>query len=1337
MISPAASIQISTSLPDSAKSTLPDDKTISVTEYFKFDLKLISSDNLPVSGVTPTVTQKTLTSYPNPQTTFTCGTTDAEGATSCASTGIYTPGEATFLLSLDGTDWSYSFSLQVDCPSTLASLGPQWDFSTAINPINSLEKLELLRCNQVGETYYIDALNFGGYEYHPIEITSLVTLNFLGDWSKITFLDSDHYVESPSLFGNKTLDQVTINGLSLKDVTYHSKLKSSASLIAQSATQSNLSILVDGLEVNLGNSEPQSFGLFNKLSQTTISSGTFNNAKIFAPGDSALIANECSSISFDSLSIGDSIIKTAGSAGLLCGSMVDDKNSISNVDLKDSALISTGARASLGGLVGQISHSANHARISNIKNTNFHALSLTEAAAYVGSLAGQVENLDTVAIGTVTVTDFRPRARAVGGLVGQAKSLSETSILEFVQVSLSTKSLADSLSYVSGKWGKEGLPADYLAMGHQELAESIDLLGGLFGDYNFDGGGGLQLQTLKVEIEGAFQKHAGGLFGAVGTAAGNNIDVSNFDVTTSFADSASWHSALAPSGTYANNPSYTLQEGIVHNVYPIPNDQNAMLNTPNDKMIFKNVYYSNGTEAIDCHPSKQVSVSDSIVSCPDDGFFYVKNNHAFKTQTETKVMKLSWANWVDTDGVHDLRLLANNEKPSANGVSSIAKSSTSKTSQTLPVTMQTGFTLTVNDIYGFPIVGVTPLATIKTPSSYPAPTGTLTCDPTDEKGNSYCLTSAFYVPGTITFELTVDGRAFLSLPVTVNCPSSWSELDAKFDFSSAGNPINTLNKFELLRCNQPGDTFYVSSLDFTDYVLHPIPLSEGVTIRFSGALSNLTFTNNPQYTEAPTLFGDSLNNVTMEGLSLDKLNYSYDGEASAVIAKTVKDSNLGHLYLLKSKIFLENHSKDSSASSFGLFNDFSGTRVRLGISDSIIKSDTTEPVGLLAATCSKSMTGSQSVIDGTIGGSVIFTSGDIGMLCGNFSGASDLFASFSSFNNSAVSLGAGAAVGGLIGRTHGTSGLSYLNGANISNFKALSMRMDGSGSVGGLVGYAKNVDHLQMNDSSVTGFKAIGGKIGGFIGEGASYSDKNWEASMSNRIEMELTDLSGTLNSVSTSVLDFGTTFLSESLMSSSEHTLQDSIKLAGGIAGRFTLMDPSNNNVFSRFKIFLKAENVTGGYKGGMFGKVTVPTSLHSIVVNDLDLTTSVATHYDNTRNFSPLSPPTGSAVSPKYVLLTSLIKNLESFLFYNGTNIQNAAYSTLTTTETYVSGGRDSIDCPGMYTLSGTSGIKVCPQQSGLFYVPNVDTLRGTDTTFMNFDFTSIWDQADGTNYVRLKGF
>lgn len=235
----------------------------------------------------------------------------------------------------------------------------------------------------------------------------------------------------------------------------------------------------------------------------------------------------------------------------------------------------------------------------------------------------------------------------------------------------------------------------------------------------------------------------------------------------------------------------------------------------------------------------------------------------------------------------------------------------------------------LKDAEGKPVIGVTPQVDFVL-STYPrifSPNTHFICTTSNDLGISSCESNKpSYVPSSLNLTVTV-GSWSKNISLNVACPSDWSEVDIAQRITSPSSMIDTAEEFDLLRCNQPNQTYYIQETNFVNsfgYVFYPITLHHDVTIQFNGPLKKLTIYDDPNiYPEPPSLFRNhnelqAIERLTLKGLVLREFSYTSNRPKNnfAILAPFLRQSSIEDFGFINSSINLSIHAVGSSVAMF-------------------------------------------------------------------------------------------------------------------------------------------------------------------------------------------------------------------------------------------------------------------------------------------------------------------------------------------------------------------------------------------------------------------------------------
>ncbi len=627
------------SAPDQAQSIIPTTLNLTVTDVATWDIEVKDQEGLPIEGFTPVATPR-ISSYPTSilNINFSCTPSNALGESQCtASAPGFTP-EAAFI-DIDMGSWTHELSVNFSCPTSWTTIPDDWDITSVSSFIDSPEELELLRCNEEGEEYFIKGIDFSlplDYIYSPIALNNNVTLNFADEFSNLVLVDRGGDSEIPSLFdGVSSANSITglhLNNLNIQNLSITSNTpKDFFGIISRNLVDPSISNLrVENASINLG---PQALSLGVSLFQNiTVSSPgavsfqnvTIENNRLSTQviDEISFLAREITSTAIIGINLNDNIISagTLASAGLVSSYISGEEavgNKIADLDATNNAIISTQIHGGMiGGLFGSITSDSK----PNILNFTIQGLTIIGGDS-IGGVVGRVDG--DLKINSGRLIDVTLYGENIGGLFGS--SILSSGEIGLVKIQMDN---TDYLSKIDSITGNLGITRpDYLNKTQTELSARVTRLGGVGGLSHFNTD---NLSVAEVEIDLAAEAgpstYAGGIWGQIDNLLNTtSIYLSNLSVTTSFSGSSTTFSSFMASGNQSggdyifsviNSLFYSMSESFQG---PFTGPLNADL-AFGPQLQLENVYIISPDESRDCPASSAVTVtsgSDTIGASGD------------------------------------------------------------------------------------------------------------------------------------------------------------------------------------------------------------------------------------------------------------------------------------------------------------------------------------------------------------------------------------------------------------------------------------------------------------------------------------------------------------------------------------------------------------------------------------------------------------------------------------------------------------------------------------------------------------------------------------------------
>jgi hypothetical protein len=613
--------------PHQAQSIIPTTLNLTVTDLATWDIEVKDQEGLPIEGFTPVATPRI--SYPTSRLNinFSCSPSNSLGESQCTATAPgFTP-EAAFI-DIDMGSWTHELSLNFSCPTDWSVIPEQWRITSNSSLIDSPEELELLRCNEEGEEYFIKGIDFSlplDYIYSPIALNNNVTLNFADEFSNLVLVDRGGDAEIPSLFdGVSSANSITglhLNNLNIQNLNITSNNpKDFFGIISRNLVDPSISNLrVENANINLG---PQALSLGVSLFQNiTVSSPgavsiqnvTIENNRLStqAIDEISFLAREITSTAIIGINLNDNIISadTLASAGLVSSYISGEEavgNKITDIQATNNAIISTQIHSGMiGGLFGNIKSDSK----PNILNFTIEGLTIIGGGP-VGGVVGKVDG--DFKINSVRLNDVTLFGENIGGLFGS--SILSSGEIGLVKIQMDNTDYLSKIDTITGNLGITR--PDYLNKTQTQLSSDVTRLGGLGGLSHFNTD---TLSVTEVEIdlnaEAGPSTYAGGIFGQIDNLQNTtSIYLSNLSVTTSFSGASPFSSSFMATGNqtggdYIFNVSHSLFYSMSESFQgPFTGPLNADL-AFGTQLQLDNVYIISPDESRDCPTSTLVAVT--------------------------------------------------------------------------------------------------------------------------------------------------------------------------------------------------------------------------------------------------------------------------------------------------------------------------------------------------------------------------------------------------------------------------------------------------------------------------------------------------------------------------------------------------------------------------------------------------------------------------------------------------------------------------------------------------------------------------------------------------------
>jgi hypothetical protein len=666
----------------------------------------------------------------------------------------------------------------------------------------------------------------------------------------------------------------------------------------------------------------------------------------------------------------------------------------------------------------------------------------------------------------------------------------------------------------------------------------------------------------------------------------------------------------------------------------------------------------------------------------------------------------------------------------------------------LTVTDVATWDIEVKDQEGLPIEGFTPVATPRI--SYPTSrlNVNFSCTPSNSLGESQCTATA---PGFTPEAAFIDidmGSWTHELSLNFSCPTDWSAIPEQWRITSNSSLIDSPEELELLRCNVDGGHYYIRGIDFSaspDYIYLPIALNNNVTLDFLGAFSNLLLLDRGGDSEIPSLFDgistpNNINGLHLNNLNIQNLNITSNNPKDffGIISRNLVDPSVSNLRLENASINLGPHAVSLGVSLFQNITASSPGAVSIQnvtIENNRLSTQAIDEISFLAREITSTAIIGINLYNNIISAGTLASAGLLSSYISGEEVDGNKIANIEATNNAIISTQTHSGhVGGLFGTITSDSK------PNILNFYIQELTIIGGGPIGGVVGKVNG--DFKISSGRLSDVTLYGDKIGGLFGSSILSSGKIERL----KIQMDNTDYLSKIDSITSNLGIPRPDYLNKT-----QTQLSADVTRLGGLGG----LSHFNTDTLTvdQVEIDLSAEAGPSTYAGGIWGQIDNLQNTTSISLSNLSVTTS----------FSGASPYSSNFIFAGNRSGGDYIFNVRHSLFYSRSetyegpftgplNADLAFSSQLQLENVYIISPDESRDCPSSSAVTVTSGSETigasgdfrdCNNPGGfgaynVFYLRSATLLRDlnySSPSFINFNFTDIWNPGNGVLPVRLK--